>query len=80
MPEDRPYSLGSTPTDDGSVNATSEALASSRVRSANRVLDNPRTVAYENDARYDADVSPVSAYAPIDPRGPSELLMGRGLY
>ena len=23
---------------------------------------------------------PVSAYAPVDPRGPSELLTGRGLY
>ena len=23
---------------------------------------------------------PVSAYAPVDPRGPRELLTGRGLY
>jgi rare lipoprotein A len=38
------------------------------------VLDNPREVSYEGDARY----SP--AYAPVDPRGPSEILSGRGLY
>ncbi len=30
--------------------------------------------------RYAAGVRPVSAYAPVDPRGPSELLAGRGLY
>jgi rare lipoprotein A len=44
------------------------------------VLENPRAVSYENDDRYAPDVRPVSAYAPIDPRGPSELLAGRGLY
>jgi len=27
-----------------------------------------------------AQLSIVSAYAPVDPRGPSELLAGRGLY
>jgi rare lipoprotein A len=37
-------------------------------------------VSYESDDRYVPDVGPVSAYAPIDPRGPSELLAGRGLY
>jgi len=35
-------------------------------------------VSYQDDDRY-AQV-PVSAYMPIDPRGPSELLTGRGLY
>jgi rare lipoprotein A len=41
-------------------------------------------VSYENDDRYapdpDTDARSVSAYAPVDPRGPSELLAGRGLY
>src|SRR3982074_3305011 len=78
MPEGRPYSLGNTSADVASINATSEMSASSRSRG--RVLENPRAVSHENDDRYARAVSPVSAYAPIDPRGPSELLAGRGLY
>ncbi|WP_249781017.1 septal ring lytic transglycosylase RlpA family protein [Bradyrhizobium sp. dw_78] len=80
MPEGRPYSLGNTVADQASINATSEMSASARSRSAGRVLDNPREVSYENDARYTPDVRPVAAYAPVDSRGPSELLAGRGLY
>jgi rare lipoprotein A len=80
MPEGRPYSLGNTSADMASMSATSEMSASSRSRSAGRVLENPRAVSYENDERSVAAVGPVSAYAPIDPRGPSELLAGRGLY
>src|ERR1700676_4922499 len=80
MPEGRPYTLGNTQADQASINATSEMSASSRSRSAGRVLENPRAVSYENGERYVAAVGPVSAYAPIDPRGPSELLAGRGLY
>jgi rare lipoprotein A len=75
MPEDRPYNLGNTTADQVSINATSEMSASSRARSAGRTLDNPREVSYEDDPRYS-----VSAYAPVDPRGPSEILSGRGLY
>ena len=78
MPEGRPYSLGNTPADMASLNATSEMSAASRARSAGRTLENPHAVSYEDDDRYAA--SPMSAYAPIDPRGPSELLSGRGLY
>jgi rare lipoprotein A len=78
MPEGRPYSLGNTQGDYASINATSEMSASSRSRG--RVLDNPRAVSYEDDSRYAAPVSPVSAYAPIDPNGPREILSGRGLY
>ncbi len=74
MPEDRPYSLGNSQADYASINATSEMSASSRARSRGRVLDNPREVSYEDDVRYS------SAYAPVDPRGPSEILSGRGLY
>src|SRR6516162_9889074 len=73
MPEGRPYNRGSTTADYASINATSERSASSRSRG--RALDNPRAISYETDSRYSA-----SAYAPIDPRGPSEILTGRGLY
>jgi rare lipoprotein A len=80
IPEGRPYSLGNTSADLASINATSEMSASSRTRAGGRVSENPRAVSYENDDRYTPDIRPVSAYAPIDPRGPSELLAGRGLY
>ena len=80
MPEGRPYSLGNTPVDQASINATSEMSASARPRSNGRALDNPRAVSYEDDDRYAPSVRPVSAYAPIDPHGPSEILAGRGLY
>src|ERR1700720_2459166 len=75
MPEGRPFNLGNTQADYASINATSEMSASSRSRG--RVLDNPRAVSYENDANY---AVPSSAYLPVDPRGPSEVLSGRGLY
>jgi len=76
MPEGRPYSLGNTSADYASINATSEMSASSRSRG--RVSDNRRAVSYEGDDRYAA--SPTPAYLPIDPRGPAEVLSGRGLY
>ena len=76
MPEGRPYSLGNTSADYASVNATSEMSASSRSRG--RPLENPRAVSYETDDRR-AGTS-ASAYVPIDPRGPAEVLSGRGLY
>jgi rare lipoprotein A len=72
MPEGRPYNLGNTQADFASINATSEMSASSRSRG--RALENPRSVSYDSDVGYS------SAYAPIDPRGPSEILSGRGLY
>jgi rare lipoprotein A len=61
-----------------SINATSEMSASARSRG--HVRQNLRAVSYENDDGYAPDPRPVSAYAPVDPRGPSELLTGRGLY
>ena len=76
MPEGRPYSLGNTSADYASINATSEMSTSNRTRG--RALENPRAVSYENEAGYVA--TPRSAYLPIDPRGPSEVLSGRGLY
>ena len=75
MPEGRPYSLGNSSADYASINATSEMSASSRSRG--RAAENPRAVSYENDARYAA---PSQAYLPVDSRGPSEVLNGRGLY
>jgi rare lipoprotein A len=75
LPEGRPYSLGNTQADYASVNATSEMSASSRSRG--RPLANAREVSYEGDERYAA---PASGYVPIDPRGPAEVLSGRGLY
>ena len=74
MPEGRPYNLGNSSADYASINATSEMSASSRSRG--RSAPNPRAVSYENDARY----APSQAYLPVDPRGPSEVLSGRGLY
>ena len=80
MPEGRPYSLGNTSADLASINATSEISASGRMRSDGRNIENPHAVSYENNDRYAPSLRPVSAYAPVDPRGPSELLAGRGLY
>jgi rare lipoprotein A len=80
LPEGRPYSLGNTSADQASISATSEMSASARPRSGGRVLENPRAVSYEPDDRYSSGLRSVSAYAPIDPQGPSELLAGRGLY
>jgi rare lipoprotein A len=74
LPEGRPYSLGNTSADYASVNAT-ELSASSRTRG--RAMENPRAVSYEADERF---ASQPTAYAPIDPRGPREILSGRGLY
>src|SRR5690242_2377341 len=76
MPEGRPYSLGNTSADYASINATSEMSASSRSRG--RALQNPRSVSYENDENETAEQS--ASYRPIDARGPSEILSGRGLY
>ena len=75
MPEGRPYNLGNTSADYASINATSEMSASSRSRG--RSLENHRSVSYEADERF---ASHPTAYVPIDPRGPKELLAGRGLY
>jgi rare lipoprotein A len=76
MPEGRPYSLGNTSADYASTNATSEMSASSRGRG--RGAANLRQVSYDADGGYASGAS--SAYVPIDPRGPAEVLSGRGLY
>jgi rare lipoprotein A len=80
MPAERPYSLGNTQADYGSINATSDMSSSNRARARGRAPDNPREVSYEDDARYASAYRPVAAEAPIDPNGPREILSGRGLY
>ena len=75
IPEGRPFNLGNASADYASANPTSSMPASGRTLSARRVLDNPSAVSFEADEHYT-----VSAYAPIDPRGPSAVLSGRGLY
>jgi rare lipoprotein A len=81
LPEDRPYSLGTISADQASISESSELPASGRSRSAARAFENSRAASYEPDSRYSATrVSPVSAYAPVDPEGPSEFMAGRGLY
>lgn len=75
LPEGRPYSLGNSSADYASINATSDMSASSRSRG--RAIENPRAVSYEADERF---ATQPTAYAPIDPRGPREVLSGRGLY
>jgi rare lipoprotein A len=80
LPEGRPYNLGNTSAALASIDASSELAPSSRPRSNGRVAESPRAVSYENDDRYSSDIRPVNAYAPIDQRGPSQLLAGRGLY
>ena len=74
MPDGRPYNLGNSSADYASINATSEMSASSRSRG--RATQNLRAVSYENEASY----APSQTYLPVDPRGPSEVLSGRGLY
>ncbi|MGY3603649.1 septal ring lytic transglycosylase RlpA family protein [Bradyrhizobium sp. Lot11] len=76
LPEGRPYSLGNTSADYASTNATSEMSASSRGRG--RGTANLRQVSYDANGSSASDAG--SAYVPIDPRGPAEVLSGRGLY
>jgi rare lipoprotein A len=80
MPQGRPYSLGNTAADYASINSTSEMSAASRGRSAGRPLNNPHAVSYDSDDSASPNYQSVSAYAPVDPNGPVEILTGRGLY
>ena len=49
-----------------------------RARPNDQFQDESRTANYESQDRY--VTRPVSAYAPMDPQIPSEILAGRGLY
>jgi rare lipoprotein A len=79
LPEGRPYDLGNASADQGSTSARSET-AGLRSRSASRGLENAHAAAHDIDDRNSVSVSPVSAYAPIDPQTSRDLLFGRGLY
>ena len=55
-----------------------ERTAYMRSRSNDQFQDEQRAASYESQDRY--VTRPVSAYAPMDPQIPSEILAGRGLY
>jgi rare lipoprotein A len=75
----RPYTPDHTAMDVASISADSEMSASGRTPAHRQALEGPREVSYgEGDGT--GHVRPVTAYAPVDQRGPSELLSGRGLY
>ena len=79
MPEDRPYNLGSTQPEQAAGIATSQdRTAYLRPRSDDAFQQEARSASYGTQDRY--MTRPVSAYAASDPRIPSELLTGRGLY
>ena len=77
LPEGRPYNLGSTQPEQAAY-ASDQRTADLRSRSTIQYRDEPRAAYYEPDDRY--ITRPVSAYAPVDPQIPSEILSGRGLY
>ena len=77
LPEGRPYNLGSTQPDQAAYAEPRERTAYLRSHS-NEPYDDERSASYESADRY--VTRPVSAYAPVDPQIPSEILGGRGLY
>jgi rare lipoprotein A len=78
LPEGRPYNLGSTQPEQAAYSETRERIAYVRSRSTDQLQDQSRAASYESGDRY--VTRPVSAYAPMDPQIPSEILAGRGLY
>jgi len=76
IPEGRPYNLGGTQPDQAAYAEPQMRTAQIRSRSSDRFEDEARTASY--DDRY--VTRPISAYAPVDPQIPSEILAGRGLY
>jgi rare lipoprotein A len=75
IPEGRPYNLGSTQPDQAAYAEPQTRTAYVRSRSNDQFQDEARA---SYDDRY--VTRPVSAYAPVDPQIPSEILGGRGLY
>ncbi|SHN86788.1 septal ring lytic transglycosylase RlpA family protein [Bradyrhizobium erythrophlei] len=76
IPEGRPYNLGSTQPDQAAYVEPQTRTAYMRSRSNDQFQDDARTASY--DDRY--VTRPISAYAPVDPQIPSEILAGHGLY
>ena len=78
LPEGRPYDLGSTQPEQAAYAEPQTRTAYMHPRSNDQFHGEPRMADYESQ---DRDVGPsVSAYAPMDPQIPSEILAGRGLY
>jgi rare lipoprotein A len=75
IPEGRPYNLGSTQPDQGAYAEPQTRAASARSRSNDQFQGEARA---SYDDRY--VTRPVSAYAPVDPQIPSEIVGWRGLY
>ncbi len=72
IPEGRPYNLGSTQPDQAAYAEPPTRTAAVRSRTGDR---------FEDEAYDDRYVSrPISAYAPVDPQIPNEILSARGLY
>jgi rare lipoprotein A len=78
LPEGRPYNLGSPQGEQAAYAASDQRTANLRSRSNDQYRDEPRAAYYESEDRY--VTHPVSAYAPVDPQIPREILSGRGLY
>jgi rare lipoprotein A len=77
LPEGRPYDLGTAQPDQAAYAEPQARTASLRSHSNDQYQDE-RAASYESGDRY--MTRPVSAYAPMDPQIPSEILAGRGLY
>jgi rare lipoprotein A len=81
IPEGRPYNLGSTQPEQAALAAPDRRTAYLHSRSNDQFQDDSRAAAYDSQETRDRYVTrPVSAYAPMDPQIPSEILTGRGLY
>ena len=78
LPEGRPYDLGSTQPEQAALAEPQQRTAYSRSASNERFQDEAHTASYESQEHY--VTRSVSAYAPMDPQIPSEILAGRGLY
>ena len=78
LPEGRPYNLGSTQPEQAALADSHGRTAYLRSHSNDQFQDESRAASYESQERY--VTRPVSAYAPIDPQIPSEILAGRGIY
>lgn len=78
-PRVRSHTPDHTAMDVASINADSDMSASDRIPARRQAMEGPREVSY-GEGNVAGHVRPVTAYAPVDQRGPSELLSGRGLY
>ena len=78
LPEGRPYDLGSTQPEQAALADPQQRTAYLHSPSNEQLQDESRTAYDESQDRY--MTRPVSAYAPVDPQIPSEILAGRGLY